>query len=281
MQNKPAQNPEQTNEQAIYIHGTESEEQERLRLLNRLTNPAFIDFLNINRSIKVLDVGCGLGILASELARQYPNCEIHGVEFSAEQLQEAQHNLPNVFLLQGDAHELPYEAHTFDVVYCRYLLEHVKSPLKVLQEMYRVLKPYGRAFVQENNIAMTVYDPDCPKFEELWNKFIALQTILGGDGLIGKKLYRLFREAGFKQIDLSIAPQAHGFEDVYFDDWMVNIIGNVESARQKLIEYNIADTPEINNAIQELNRLRKNPNASTIFYWNRATGIKKYKPRAK
>ncbi len=259
--------------EAIYIHGTEASEQDRLRLLNRLTNRPFIDYLAIKRPIKILDVGCGLAILANEIAELYPNCEVYGIEYSVEQLAQAD-QAPNLKLQQGDAHHLSFDADTFDIVYCRYLLEHVKNPVQVLQEMHRVLKPNGEIFTQENNIAITVYDPDCSKWDTIWQKFINLQTDLGGDGLIGKRLYGMLKQANFQRIELSIAPQVHGFEDVQFDDWLLNIIGNAESARDKFIKYNIATSQELDEAIAELEALRTNENASTIFYWNRAKAVK-------
>ena len=259
---------------AIYIHGTAPSEQERLRLLNRLTNPPFIEFLNINQRIKILDVGCGLGILASEIAERYPNCEITGIEYSQNQLDQAPKDISNLNFMQGDAHHLPFEDETFDLVYCRYLLEHVQEPLRVLQEMRRVLKVGGQAFTQENNIEITVYYPECSKFEAIWKRFIDFQEQLGGDGLIGKKLYALMKRAGFGQVHLSIAPQVHGFEEVNFDAWVKNIIGNVESARDKFIEQGVATSIEIDEAVEELDDFRQNEEASSIFYWNRAVGIK-------
>lgn len=259
---------------SIYIHGTEQSEQERLAMLNRLTNPSFIDFLNIQRRVRILDVGCGLGILAGEIAQRYPNCSITGIEYSDAQLAEAPMDFDNLEFIQGDAHELPFEDESFDVVYCRYLLEHVREPLLVLREVYRVLKKGGQFFTQENNIAMTVYHPACLIFEDIWQRFIALQDRLGGDALIGKKLYMLLKQAGFGQVSLSIAPQVHSFEDVNFDAWITNIIGNVESGRNKLMEEKMATNEEISAAIEELEAFRENELASTIFYWNRAVGWK-------
>ena len=260
--------------EAIYIHGTEASEQDRLRLLNRLTNRPFIQYLNINKKIRILDVGCGLAILANEIAALYPNCEVIGIEYSQDQLNQANEEQNNLHLQQGDAHSLPFEDNSFDIVYCRYLLEHVKSPVQVLKEMRRVLKNGGEVFTQENNIEITVHDPDCPKWNAMWRTFIDLQTQLGGDGVIGKKLYRLLHEAGFRDIELSIAPQVHGFSDVNFDAWVLNLIGNMESARDKLVEYKMATYEAIDEAIVELAELRKNEAASSIFYWNRAKGLK-------
>lgn len=261
-------------ETSIYIHGTQQSEQERLAMLNRLTNPSFIDFLNIQRPVRILDVGCGLGILAGEIAQRYPNCSITGIEYAEAQLAEAPMDFDNLEFMQGDAHDLPFEDESFDVVYCRYLLEHVREPLLVLQEMHRVLKSGGQLFTQENNIDMTVYHPACPAFEDIWQRFIALQDKLGGDALIGKKLYMLLKQTGFSQVSLSIAPQVHGFEDVNFGAWVSNIIGNVESGKSKLVAEEMATTEEINAAIEELETFKQNEEASTIFYWNRAVGLK-------
>lgn len=47
----------------------------------------------------------------------------------------------------GDAHFLPFPDNTFDGVVCETLLEHVVEPSKVIEEMHRVLKPGGKAYI--------------------------------------------------------------------------------------------------------------------------------------
>ncbi|MBA3766772.1 MAG: class I SAM-dependent methyltransferase, partial [Acidobacteria bacterium] len=74
---------------AAYIHGTDTSEQARLTLLNRLTNEPFIKFLELDERASVLEVGSGLGILAREIAERAPLGEIWGVEYSADQLSRA------------------------------------------------------------------------------------------------------------------------------------------------------------------------------------------------
>jgi ubiquinone/menaquinone biosynthesis C-methylase UbiE len=46
--------------------------------------------------------------------------------------------------VQADAHDLPFADGAFDVVVCGEVLEHVKSPIGVLAEARRVLRPGGR-----------------------------------------------------------------------------------------------------------------------------------------
>jgi SAM-dependent methyltransferase len=257
-----------------YIHGTDPEEQTRLARLGELTNDAFIQFLAIEPGSSVLDVGCGLGILTRRVAQFAGGGTVWGVERSAVQLARAVCDLPNLHFREADALALPFDDNSFDVAYCRYLLEHVSDPLQVLKEMRRVLKPGGRVLVQENNIFTTTFDPDCPHFDALWRKFAALQEMLGGDALIGKKLYRLFREAGLGGISLSIQPEVHWHASPHFQLWVVNLINNVRPAEAALVEKGLATQEEIRRGKKDLEDLLANETASALFYWNRAQGIK-------
>src|SRR5437667_12017839 len=120
--------------ESSYIHGTSESEQERLALLNRLSNPPFLEFLNLRGDERVLEVGSGLGILTADAAARLESGFAVGVEYSRDQLAAACPG-ERVQFCRGDAHRLPYSDSRFDVVYCRYLLEHVPDPVRVLREM--------------------------------------------------------------------------------------------------------------------------------------------------
>lgn len=47
-----------------------------------------------------------------------------------------------------DLHDIPFDEHTFDVIFCNHVLEHVDDDIKCLSEMKRVLKPGGWAILQ-------------------------------------------------------------------------------------------------------------------------------------
>lgn len=256
-----------------YIHGTTVEEQRRLADLNHLTNAPFLNFLDGSGAKRILEVGSGLGILLNEVAAAFPQAQCFGIEYSREQLAAAKPR-GNVTLQQGDAHQLPFESNSFDVVYCRYLLEHVANPDMVLREVARVLRPGGRFFAQENNILVSVTDPACPAFERVWRKFVMLQEKLGGDALVGAKLYGKCKHAGFEEIQLSLAPEAHHFGQPSFRAWIENLIGNVHGARQRLIEFSLATELEIETALAELRDLIHLEDASAYFYWNRVQARK-------
>jgi SAM-dependent methyltransferase len=257
---------------AVYIHGTDPEEQTRLAQLNALTNRAFIDFLQVPRGSRVLEVGSGLGILAAAVA-DAAAAPVTGVEFAWPQLAQARAH-HGVRFIQGDAHRLPLPDAAFDLVYARYVLEHVHDPMQVLAEMRRVLRPGGAVAVLENDITLVRFDPRCPAFDEAWAAFGALQRELGGDGEIGRRLYSLLHDAGFADVELSFQPEAHWHGSPAFGAWVTNIIGNVESAREALIHSGRCPRALLDAAVAELAALIATPAASAGFTWNRARGVR-------
>ena len=260
---------------AQYIHGTAPEEQARLATLNRITNASFLAFLGLRGSESVLEVGSGLGLLAAEVAEAIPRGRVVGVEYSAAQLARAPAGIANLTFRQGDAHQLEFDPGTFDVVYCRYLLEHVANPVQVLREVRRVLKPGGRLYVQENDISLVRNDPPTPAFDRVWEAFAELQSRLGGDALIGRRLFRLGREAGFRNdLTLSVAPEVYWHGHPVFAPWLENLVGNIRSGQAKLVEMGLSTEAEIAAAIGELQTTISDSQASTWFYWNRASATK-------
>ncbi|HEV3259747.1 MAG TPA: methyltransferase domain-containing protein [Gemmataceae bacterium] len=259
---------------ATYIHGTDADEQGRLAKLGQLTDAAFVRFLELEDRSRVLDVGSGLGNLARQVAGLVPRGEVWGVEQSAEQLAQARSDLPNLHFRQADAHALPFDEGCFDVVYCRYLLEHLANPVQGLREMRRVSKPGGKVFVQENNILVSILEPRCPCFDSIWQRFALLQALLGGDALIGKKLLRLMQEAGFLQVRLSIQPEVHHSGSPTFRPWIENLIGNIRGAEQAFQSHELATKQEIDQAVGELRAFTERDDASAFFYWNRGSGVK-------
>jgi SAM-dependent methyltransferase len=101
-----------------------------------------------------LDAGCGTGTLARQLARQ--GCRVTAVDGSARMLEVAERAAGGshaglTFLRVTDVVSLPFAAGLFDGVVCSSVLEYVESPLRVLCELARVLRPGGRLLVSLPN----------------------------------------------------------------------------------------------------------------------------------
>lgn len=95
------------------------------------------------RPVRVLDLGCGAGFLANDLAAR--GHAVTGVDTTAENLAVARSRDPTrtVCYVRADARALPFADGGFDVVCAMDLLEHVEEPAQVIGEAARVLAPGG------------------------------------------------------------------------------------------------------------------------------------------
>jgi SAM-dependent methyltransferase len=101
---------------------------------------------------RVLDVGCGTGVLAGRLARA--GFTVTGVDPSQGMLRVLAGSEPAVGGLRGVGSALPFEDDTFDVTITVAALHHVAEPAAVratLMEMVRVTRPDGRIVVWDHN----------------------------------------------------------------------------------------------------------------------------------
>jgi arsenite methyltransferase len=91
----------------------------------------------------VLDLACGVGSTASQLARSW-GVTMVGLDCSPGFIEEARARDPEVSWTVGQADALPYPDGHFDAVFCECFLSTVDEPAKVLREVRRVLRPGGR-----------------------------------------------------------------------------------------------------------------------------------------
>ena len=100
---------------------------------------------------RVLDLGCGAGLLANYLAGA--GHRVTGIDTTAENLSVARAHDPTqtVTYEVGDACALAYPDRSFDVVCAMDLLEHVTEPDKLIAEVGRVLRPGGVFFFHTFN----------------------------------------------------------------------------------------------------------------------------------
>jgi 2-polyprenyl-6-hydroxyphenyl methylase / 3-demethylubiquinone-9 3-methyltransferase len=115
---------------------------------------AWIDGLAPLAGRRVLDVGCGGGILSEAMARR--GAQVTGIDLSEQPLTVAQlHLLESGLAIRYElisAEDMQKTAsNTFDVVTCMELLEHVPDPARTVAACAKLAKPGGRVFFSTIN----------------------------------------------------------------------------------------------------------------------------------
>jgi ubiquinone/menaquinone biosynthesis C-methylase UbiE len=109
---------------------------------------AAIERLQPRDGERILDIGCGTGRLAVQIAQQIPNGQVVGIDISQSMIGKAeqvvvQSGLANIELTCMDAMAIKFDGE-FDAVLANSVFEFVPGPTQLAKKVYSALKPGGR-----------------------------------------------------------------------------------------------------------------------------------------
>ncbi len=140
-------------EQAAAWDGAEgdhwTEHEQRYDAVGRRLDPHLLQAAGLTSGEAVLEVGCGSGHIARELARQVAPGRVLGVDLSRRMLERArqrarEEGLSNVDFQHADAQVHPFGAGIFDVVVSRYGAMFFGDPVAAFSHLHDALRPGGR-----------------------------------------------------------------------------------------------------------------------------------------
>jgi ubiquinone/menaquinone biosynthesis C-methylase UbiE len=157
-----------------------------------------------------LDVGCGPGFLACELAREVgPKGRIVGIDASPEMVAASAERARRDALsgrtefVQGDATELRFPAGSFDFVTAVQVYEYVSDIARALSEAHRVLRHRGRLVIVETDWESCVWHSEdrerTARVLKAWEQHFV-------HAHLPARLPRLLKEAGFALKRVSVIP---------------------------------------------------------------------------
>jgi ubiquinone/menaquinone biosynthesis C-methylase UbiE len=268
-----------------YVHGTAPEEQDRLSLLNELINNACLRELKLSGGEKVLDVGSGLGQFTRLMARTVGSSgQVVGVEGDPRQIREAVRCAAEVGeehlveLREGDAYALPLrdeEWGSFDVVYARFLLEHVSDPLKVVRQMVRAARRGGRIVLADDDHDLLRFWPEAPAVSSIWKAYARTYDRLGNDPYVGRRLVSLLHEAGARPKRNTWVFFGSCAGGPHFDEFIANIMNVLVGARDTILVQALVDPNHFDESMAAFRIWAHRPDAALWYAICWAEGEKK------
>jgi SAM-dependent methyltransferase len=244
-----------------YIHGYTPKEAQRLAdQASTLADLLHADTVYPPGS-KVLEAGCGVGAQTVILARNSPQAHITAMDISPASLSAARARIAaagclNVTFETGDIYHPPFTPGCFDHLFLCFVLEHLPDPLGALRSLKPLVRKGGTLTLVEGDHGSAYFHPDSPAARRAIQCLIQIQAGLGGDSLIGRRLYPLAVEAGFRNVQVS--PRL-----VYVDGSRPKLIEGftkqtfaamVEGVREPALRQGLIDEPTWNQGIADLYR---------------------------
>jgi SAM-dependent methyltransferase len=223
--------------------------------------PAFADLVEVPPDGRVLDVGCGPGVLTSVLVERYGAARVDGIDPTPGFVEAARARLPGADIRQGTAEDLPWADGSYDAVLAQLVVHFMKDPVRGIAEMVRVAKP-GAV------VAATVWDHPGQRgpLTPFWSAVEALDPGGVAEASAGShegELVRLLTEAGLTDVEggeLSVSVPMASFEE-----WWAPYVEPAGSVG----DYLDRRTPEQVAALRDLchERLGDGPFEITAWTW--------------
>lgn len=239
------------------------EGRERLRTLARVmhaSSMSLFDRVGLSDGLCCVDVGCGGGDTALELARRVaPHGKVVGLDIDQVKLDIArseafQQGVANVEFQVSDVCTAAGEQ-VFDVAYSRFLLTHLKDPGGAVAAIYRRLRPGGIFAVEDIDFSGCFTYPDNRAFRRYHELYCATVLRRGGDPNIGPRLPGLLKQAGFEDIGMHVVQPIGTQGEVK----LLNPL-TMENIADAVLADNLATREEIDQVVRELYDFASDPN---------------------
>src|SRR5215470_16607028 len=201
----------------------------------------FLRFVPVRSGDRVLEVGCGTGVVVRDLAALVGRRgEIVGIDPSrlllarARQLCRDAARRSRIALRLANGAELPFAANRFDAALAVTVILHVADPLRVVREMARVTRPGGRVAVQDQDFGVVaVTHPDRALTERIMR---GVAERVYEEPHSGRRLPVLLRSAGLVGVRLL----TDVYQDTTLEPWTKTFL---ERRAERAVRFGIADAP--------------------------------------
>ena len=236
----------------------------------------YLKWLPVRARDRVLEVGCGTGVVARDLASLVGRGGVvTAVDTSATLLARARalsRRVPGgrIAFRRADGHRLPFADGRFDAVLAITVILHVEDPLRVVKEMARVARPGGRVGLQDQDFGLIgAAQPD----RELTARILdGVAARIYPEPHSGRRLGALLRAAGLIGVRM--------LADVYQDTTLTPFSRNfLERRAENAVRFGIVDEAAAERWLDGFNALYAADNFVLTMQYFGAAGVKPAKAR--
>jgi SAM-dependent methyltransferase len=236
----------------------------------------YLKWLPVRTRDRVLEVGCGTGVVARDLAALVGGRGVvTAVDTSATLLARARalsRRVPGgrIQFRHADGHRLPFAEDRFDAVLAITVILHVEDPLRVVKEMARVARPGGRVGLQDQDFGLIgAAHPD----RELTARILdGVAARIYPEPHSGRRLGALLRAAGLVGVKM--------LADVYQDTTLTRFSRNfLERRAENAVRFGIVDAATAERWLDGFNALHAEGNFVLTMQYFGAAGVKPARPR--
>lgn len=239
------------------------EGKQRLDLLARTMAPtteALLTLVGVRPAMVCLDLGCGAGHVSRRLAALVgEEGRVVGLDIDAVKLDSAREEcgragIGNVEFRAGNLTEWN-EKETYDLVYGRFILSHVRERLSVVARARRALKPGGTLVLEDIDFAGAFCYPPSQAYDRYCELYRAVVHRRGGDADLGLKLYHLCLEGGLKEVRVRAVQPVHGGREPEKELSLSTLVNIGDS----VLAEGLATAPELGRTVAELTAFTEDP----------------------
>lgn len=233
----------------------------RLQVLSRVMRPTTLSFLNragIRPGMNCLEVGCGSGDVAFDLARMVgPEGSVVATDIDEIKLQlarqeSAQDHLPNLEFRLADI--LKDELEKFDFVHARFVLTHLANPRKAVEKVWQAIHPGGVLAVEDVDFRGHFCHPECAAFSRYVELYTKTAQRRGADPNIGPRLPGLLIKAGFETVQINVVQLA-----AMSDESKLMAPLTMENIADSVLGEGLASRAEVDQLVHELYEFARDP----------------------
>lgn len=251
------------------IHGG-IEGRERLRLLSRVMHPTTTALLDrvVTPGAVCLDVGCGGGDVALELARRVGvHGRVVGVDMDEDKIRIAREEAleagaAQVEYMCRDVVSEPFVAE-YDLVYARFLITHLPERRAAVAHLVGALRPRGAVVLEDVDFAGSFSNPPNWAYERYCELYTRTADARGGDANVGRQLPALLLGAGCERVVTTVVQPAALNPDGYERDVKLIAAVTMENIAASATLEGLTTREEVQEVVAELHRIARD--ATTLL----------------